>query len=347
LMQAEPYLTQSQLEWFVVLTDRDGEGRLQPASLLTRLGWESSKHALRAAWKLSVPPRPVCCSRLPIAPHTPRSLVVATIVARVHDRLAGAGPQLTLDRVLNLFGANSSYTQGPSLGREELATLLGHLRLGISAAEADELVCSIAGGRAGPASGDNSVNLANLYERVQCAGDLETSEPVLELREAAQTRLVGKGSKLAAAALHLDNGEWLPEAEFRECLSSLFADEAVPLAEEEEERLLLLAEKTASGNSRWRPFAVAYAKWDEAATPTSPTPVSPQQAWKTPPPSVRVFTPQSIDRTDPGASAQSWRSGKVVTSRAVVSPTYTQSYKLAEETLPHATPLCPCRRRCR
>jgi len=270
-------------------------------------------------------------------------------VARVFDRLAEAGPQLTLDRMLNLFDISSSYTHG--ICQEELATLLGHLRLGISAAEADELVCNIAGGRACSTSGDNNVNLASLYNKVQCAGDPETSEPVIELREAARTRLVGKGSMLAAAALHLDSGEWLPEAEFRQCLSSLFADEPVHLAEEEEERLLLLAEKTASGNSRWRPFAVAYANWDkaaEAATPMSQTPISPQQAWKASPSPVRVFTPQpKFDRVDLGNSTQSWRSARVVASRAVVSPTYMQNCKLTEETLPPATPFCPCRRRCK
>jgi len=106
LMQAEPYLTANQLEWLMALTDKDGEGRLLPRSLLVRLGAGPANPSRGGS--LMVPPRPACAGRAPIAPHTPRSQVVAAILARIRDRLFSAGPQLTLERVLSIFSPRIS-----------------------------------------------------------------------------------------------------------------------------------------------------------------------------------------------------------------------------------------------
>jgi len=108
---------------------------------------KSSLHAIRRfagrgnVATLLVPPRPASSTgRVPVAPHTPRLLVIAATLARVRDRLFKAGPQLVLDRVLHLFDITSASDKAFAVNRDALASLLGHLRLGISAAEAEELV---------------------------------------------------------------------------------------------------------------------------------------------------------------------------------------------------------------
>jgi serine/threonine protein kinase len=253
LMQAEPYLTKNQLEWLMLLTDQDGEGRLLPRSLLVRLGAGPSNP--NRSGQLVVPPRPACVSRTPIAPHSPRSIVVAAILQRLRDRLCAAGPQLTLEQVLSVFDMGTD--RGITLSRDTLACLLGHMRLGISVAEADEVVSSIAGGSA-VGGGSVSVKLASLYEAVRRAGEPESDTLVDELREVAH-RFLGRGNQFAQAAQAIsEGGEWIQESEFRRCLAVALMDEGVQAKApdvEEEDKVVLLAEKSAAGAVRWRHFA--------------------------------------------------------------------------------------------
>jgi Ca2+-binding EF-hand superfamily protein len=261
VMQAEPYLTAHQLEWMMALTDKDGEGRLLPRTLLVRLG--AGQANPNRAGSLMVPPRPVSSSSGLIAPRMPRSQVVAALLARIRDRLFAAGPQLTLERVFSIFEIGTD--RGISMSRETLACLLGHMRLGISVREADELVSSIA------TSGNSSVHLHSLYEAVLRAGEPDQEAIVDEFRDFVRERFVGRGSQFAESALRAggpraDGGDWLQDSEFRWCLAHALADEGIQatrLDPEEEDKVLLLVEKSAAGTVRWRHFASTYLGWHD------------------------------------------------------------------------------------
>mmetsp|Transcript_49388 Transcript_49388/g.89391 ORF Transcript_49388/g.89391 Transcript_49388/m.89391 type:complete len:1256 (+) Transcript_49388:108-3875(+) len=338
LMQAEPYLTSSQLEWLMVLTDKDGEGRLLPRSLITRLGAGSTAPPRGGA--LLVPPRPAAASRTPVAPHTPRSLVVAAVLARIRDRLFAAGPLLTLERILSLFEIAAD--RGTTTSRETLACLLGHLRLGISVAEADELVSSLAGGSAvGSASG--SVQIAGLFDAINRAGDPESEAVVDKLREAARERLLGRGTALVAAIGYIDGGDFLSELDFRRCLTAAMADEGVQVTApegDEEDRLVLLADKNAAGSVRWRPFAQIYAGvFDDEYVSDCGSPHSPKKG--SAPPTLRTDGAGTTQQT----WHQTWRSGKTAPERTVVafSPDKMPATEpLRETTTPPPQGCCRC-----
>eukprot|EP00929_Paragymnodinium_shiwhaense_P037787 TRINITY_DN2006_c0_g1_i1.p1 TRINITY_DN2006_c0_g1~~TRINITY_DN2006_c0_g1_i1.p1 ORF type:complete len:1292 (-),score=303.91 TRINITY_DN2006_c0_g1_i1:302-4177(-) len=255
LMQAEPYLTPCQLEWLMLLTDKDGEGRLIPLSLLPRIGVAPVVPTRGAVVHLLVPPRPAGRGPGPIAPHTLRSVVVAALLARLRGLLAAAGAQLTLERIINLFDLDNQAQ--PT--RDTLASLLGHLRLGISAAEADELVGCICVGAGGVGAG--GVQLASLFDAIRRAGEPEMESLVHELREEAKAYLYGRAHAFAPCA---DVGDWVSEADFRRCLQQALsiADDgsaAAPVDGDLLDRLVLLAEKNAGGDVRWKCFLQALA----------------------------------------------------------------------------------------
>lgn len=317
LMQAEPYLTANQLEWLMVLTDKDGEGRLLPRSLLVRLGAGPSNPTRGGA--LMVQPRPTSASRAPVAPHTPRSVVVAAILSRIRDRLFAAAPTLTLERALSIF--EMSAERGASTSRETLACLLGHMRLGISVAEADELVSAIAGGSA-VGGGSVSVQLSSLYDAVHRAGEPEQEAIVDELREAARDRFLGRGSQFAEAAQRaggprVDGGDWLSEHEFRRCLAQCLVDDGIQATaadSDEEDRVLLLVEKSAPGATRWRHFAATYLGWQDDEYCSNPgDPASPKRAGGGPGSNLAPPPASTTQQT----WHQTWRSGKTVPERTV------------------------------
>jgi hypothetical protein len=186
--------------------------------------------------------------------------VVAAILARIRDKLFAAGPMLSLERVLSIFEIGSE--RGASTSRETLACLLGHMRLGISVAEADEVVTSIA------SAGSSSVHLSSLFEQLQRAGEPEQEILVDELREAVRERFLGRGNTFSEAALRSTEraGDFLSESEFRYCLAQALVDDgiqATPMDQDDEDRTLLLAEKSASGAVRWRKFATTYLGWHD------------------------------------------------------------------------------------
>merc|ERR1719242_2858867 len=93
--------------------------------------------------------------------------------------------------------------------------------------------------------------------------------------------------------------------EFRRCLCTALMDDVSALAsigEDEEDRIMLLAEKNSAGDVRWRPFAQAYAGWHDIDTGSDvgdrllKLPISPKK-------------PNSQVR-DLSSTQQSWRSIK-------------------------------------
>eukprot|EP00928_Gymnodinium_smaydae_P044997 TRINITY_DN30036_c0_g2_i1.p1 TRINITY_DN30036_c0_g2~~TRINITY_DN30036_c0_g2_i1.p1 ORF type:complete len:1328 (+),score=272.84 TRINITY_DN30036_c0_g2_i1:291-3986(+) len=311
LMQAEPYLTPSQLEWLTMLVDKDGEGRLLPHSLLVRLGVSTAAPPVNSATAclLMVPPRPAGSTRGPVAPGAPRSLVVDAVLARLRARLAAAGPQLTLERLLGLLDLERS-AQPP---RDALASLFGHLRLGISAAEADELTGAACAGESG---GDGGVPLAALLElHRRAATDSEAEARVAQLREAATSRLRGRGATLACALSAAEGGgEWLPESEFRRCLLQTLSDgdrglASAPASDAEAvERFLLLAEKNAAGAVRWLPFVQTYGGLGASDDWERTVAAAAASAGVT---TTAGFGAARSARADPTQSQQSWRSLKL------------------------------------
>eukprot|EP00929_Paragymnodinium_shiwhaense_P110936 TRINITY_DN7828_c0_g1_i2.p1 TRINITY_DN7828_c0_g1~~TRINITY_DN7828_c0_g1_i2.p1 ORF type:complete len:1317 (-),score=283.86 TRINITY_DN7828_c0_g1_i2:119-4069(-) len=329
LMQAEPYLTPCQLEWLMMLTDKDGEGRLLPRSLLARLcpqnphaGSSGNAGGANAA-ALVMPPRPAGAAKGPVARNLPRSLVVSATAIRVRDRLRAAGPSLRVDRVLGLFELDTKQ----QLARGSLASLLAQLRLGISAAEADELINSL------PAvgAGVGSVQLSSLFEALLRAESAQSEDAVADMREAVRARLLGRGDAFASAVLTSNFEEFIPEAEFRRCLGVALAD--VGLDEDTEDRMLLLADKNAIGDVRWRPFAQLYGRWEEPSDWGETTlPESPQKF-----------------ATEPNMTGQSWRSMKakeVAQMRMQSSPDKVHKWQSVPEEDYHHPTTKPADKRC-
>lgn len=318
----------------MMLTDKDGEGRLFPFSLLCRLGMNISAPSRKPASHWRVSARPVVASRAPVAPKAPRSVVIAAVLARIRERLHAAGPQLKMEKVLELLGTDPKAK--PS--REALAAVLGHLRLGVSAAEADELVaCTCVG------SGINSssVQLTKLYDALRRSGEPEMQSIMSELRSLASSVCWGRGVAFARAVGSWDGCEWISEVEFRRCLQSIAIDEqSAPVDPEVQDRLLLLAEKNASGDVRWRQFAQAFAgledtdSWSECST-------SPSE-------SKRVITPKRVnklEKCEPMSTTQSWRSAKLqqVASKGGLVDKVTGPEPVREEQEdPPARGLCRC-----
>jgi len=321
ICQAEPYLTANQLEWLTALTDKDGEGRLLPRTLLVRLGANTAN--VNRGGMLMVPPRPAGASRGQIASHARRGQVAAAILARIRDRLFSAGPQLTLERVLSIFEVGTD--RGASTSRETLACLLGHMRLGISVAEADELVSSLVG-----SAGASTVHLTALYDALQRGGELDQEALVDELRDAVRDRFLGRASQFAEAAARC-GGDWLPESEFRWCLAQALVDEGIqssPMETEEEDRAMLLSEKSASGTVRWRQFATTYLGWHDDDYYSDPGLASPKKGGTMP---AASNTQQTWHQT--------WRSGKTVPERTVIvvtSPEKAKSFGQMKEPPPDA-----------
>jgi hypothetical protein len=236
-----------------------------------------------------------------------------------------------LDRVLNLFDLHAtagSSARGGSLSKDTLACLLGHLRLGVSVAEAEELATFCAGG--GPANpnwadpgtepgGMVQLNgLCTLLARSQ--EDPEMLGVVNQLREDAKRRLAGRGPAFAAAAASFlasasssnpggDGTEMLPEAEFRRCVAC-----ALPGAdagtEDDEDRLVLLSDKNAAGEIYWRLFLQTYAGWQDWGSDEDVV------LFKGKPPLSPKKPP---NRSDPASTQQSWRAMKTAMAEAAAT----------------------------
>eukprot|EP00439_Symbiodinium_sp_Y106_P082518 s1601_g21.t4 len=271
LMQAEPYMTHNQMEWLSELTDKDGEGRLLPSTLLPRLGLTAlPNRADPLSWS-NVPPRPAMNPprRTSVAHSAPQVLVVSALLWRVRQRLFMAGSKITLGSLLGLFdladGSSRQQAEAALVSRDLLGSLLGHLRLGISVEEADELLSAISASAGKRSGGSGTVQMALLYDMIDRAGQPEMESLVVELRETARQRLWGKGSCIMSAAGSAAD-DWLPEVDFRKGLKAAMADIwAVPgsLPEDDEDRLVLLAEKDAEGRVLWRPFVQAFCSWPD------------------------------------------------------------------------------------
>lgn len=221
---------------------------------------------------------------------------------------------MTLERVLSIFEIGSE--RGASTSRETLACLLGHMRLGISVAEADELCTAIAHASVG--AGGVSLALHSLYDFVQRGGDADEEALVDELREAVRDRFLGRGNQFADAAMRIcgpraEGGDWLPESDFRWCLAQALVDDgiqATPMLPDDEDRAVLLAEKSAAGTVRWRHFASTHIGWHDDDYVSDPGTVSPK----------RGAAPGPLPSTTQQTFHQTWRSAKTVPERNVTVP---------------------------
>ena len=315
LMQAEPYMTHNQMEWLSELTDKDCEGRLLPPSLLPRLGIPGAVRTEPLSWN-TVPPRPIAAKGAHSVAHSlPQVLVIACLMYRIRQRLF-VGSQLTLGSLLGLFdiadGSNRQQAESAVINRDLLGSLLGHLKLSISVSEADELLAAIAA-TAGKRSGDSGcVQVSMLYDMVDRAGQPEMETMVLELREAVRQRLWSKASCFTSVA---GSAELLLETDFRRALKAAMAESwAIPgsLPEDDEDRVVLLAEKDAEGRVLWRNFVQAFCggiELDQMSEITEEPPASPSKPMGRTPGALNVGT-ASVNGVNPGISQQSWRSQK-------------------------------------
>lgn len=335
LMQAEPYLTPLQLDWLVMLTDKDGEGRLLPWSLLARLAPDRMAGLSASggpAARVLVPPRPPGTqARGPVAQGSQRSAVLAVLLFRVRATLRVAGAALQLAQIFTLFELDSKN----HLTRSVLASLLGQLRLGISMPEADELICSWpnAAGAAGQ-PGQGPVALAFVCEAVHRAAEGREAEVINELHEAARLRLEGRGQALALNILSADVGDhWVPEVEFRRCLAASLAE---TIDNETEDQLLLLADKNASGDVLWRPFTRTFAGWEEPEDWSEFDNASPQATRK------NLMMGGMITLTAPSGGSgtqQSWREKKAADKKLLTA--FDEAY-VEESQTPAAPKKCGC-----
>jgi hypothetical protein len=183
------------------------------------------------------------------------------------------------------------------------------MHLGISVAEADEVVSSLAGGSA-VSGGSSAVKLASLYDALQRAGEPDAEVLVDELREVTRERYLGRGAQFASAAAmaggpRSEGGDFIPESEFRRCLAQAVMDDAIqatPPPPDDEDKAVLLAEKNAAGAVRWRHFATTYLGWQDEDYQSDPG--SPANR-RGPLPAFATTTQQT------------WRSGKTVPERTV------------------------------
>lgn len=333
VMQAEPFLTAWQLDWLIMLTDKDGEGRLQPRSLLQRLGGSGPPRASPDSnpgegTSVSSSLAALLGQRAgfekkhgQVLPRLPRQLVVSALVARVRERLQASGPKLTLESVFSLFElSENTDSSGVILARSILASLLAHLRLGISAAEAHELVASLpsyvlAGATPDLDAAQSFVQLKALYAAISASGGPDQEAQIAQFREAAAAPLVNRGQAFAVAVLVCcPDSEWIPEAEFRRALRTAFTGVSASFAptrfegnaDEAEDRLVLLAEKNPMGQVRWRPFATVGGWVETEVDCLSPkkglTPVKAQsdtqQSWR----KARPVSDAANLQNQPGAS---------------------------------------------
>jgi hypothetical protein len=302
-----------------------------------------------------VPHRPAQSSSGPVAPTVPRHLVSTAICSRIRLQLFNAGPQLGLDKVLGLF---DTVAAGEKVSRAVLSSLLGHLHLGISIAEADEIMgqlvgASLGGTQVGIRVGDgDTVQLPRLYEMLQRAHDPDQEATMGQLREAARQRLLGCGGALVAAASAQSEGaEWIPGADFQRCLSAaLLEDPMGALTAEEEDRLFLLAEKNASGDVRWRAFAQSYTAWqdldlisEEGKAGVYRSPASPVGARGQSRPYLRTTVENERAHT---STQQSWRSAKTAPPRSSVAQANRTELPVGPDSPPPArVGFCRCRKR--
>ena len=191
-------------------------------------------------------------------------------------------------------------------------------------AEADELLAAIAA-TGGKRSGDSGcVQVALLYDMVDRAGQPEMETMVLELRDAVRQRLWSKASCFTSVA---GSAELLSEPDFRRALKAAMAKSWVmpgSLPEDDEDRVVLLAEKDAEGRVLWRAFVQAFCggiELDQMSEITEEPPASPTKGKSRTPGCLQVDT-GSVNGVNAGMSAQSWRSQKAaqkMEGRSVVS----------------------------
>lgn len=166
---------------------------------------------------------------------------------------------MTLQLYLQFFDSSNP----DALSRDFLAFVLSHLPLGLSTNEATEVVRHVSGAEKID-DGNALVPLADVYAAMRSVEDPETKVLYQQLRDWATTKLKGKGKTFATAARSATqfDEEWLAPAEFRRALKSIF--KTGELQGDDEDRLVLLADKNTSGAVRWRFFIQSVSPGEEA-----------------------------------------------------------------------------------
>eukprot|EP00392_Amoebophrya_sp_AT5.2_P015523 g15729.t1 len=138
LMQTEPYLTGSELDWIVSITDKDGDGNLEYATFLWR---KTPAQQYRPKWS---PPSSIVAQLKTVqrvAPSLPGDYLQKVLLARLHRLIEEKLP----DRAnRTCFADGEKYLQEPRFAFT-LSLLLSYLPFGLSAEEASFLVESAKG----------------------------------------------------------------------------------------------------------------------------------------------------------------------------------------------------------
>lgn len=255
--KAVPWLSSEQLELLETMTDKDADGSLLPLTLLAILRADGGP-AVRLRAKvpellMSKASRKAEPADI-LAPAMPRLLVADVILVRLRDRLLAAGLQGKLPELVGLFVAPGSEA---TVRRNAFVAILSQFRLGLSCPEIEELVGSLCGTKA--SAGDVKVSLGDFFTAVARPVLPEDMLPVAQLRSWARQRLEGRGAALAAQATALKKGQWIPEKDFRRCLISTLSKKGSKVSCSDEDKLVLLAEKSTAGEIRWQGFVQTYA----------------------------------------------------------------------------------------
>ncbi|CAD7963892.1 unnamed protein product [Amoebophrya sp. A25] len=231
LMQTEAYLTGSELDWIISVTDKDGDGNLEYATLSWR---KTPTQNYRPRW---LPPTFIVHQLKHVqrvAPSLPADYVQRVLLARLHKIVQdkqgeGMRPCITfLLDVLSLFPDGEKYVAEQRFGAT-LGMLLGYLPFGFSKDEAAFLTEN-AGGKG-----------------IMAALSAASSGTVLaEISQWAKSKIGPHTQALRKAMVDQythANDEWFMVDELTSCL--LLADNS--LNDMDLDRFLLLADKNFGG----------------------------------------------------------------------------------------------------
>jgi len=135
LMQCEPYLTGSELDWILSVTDKDGDGNVEYGTFFWR---KAPEHKYIPRWS---PPQSIihqCSIQGPVAPSLPVDYVEKCLLARLKDMLDRKNVQ-DLQAVMSIFPDGHEFLISP-VHAQKLMFILSFLPFGLSKDEAVFLV---------------------------------------------------------------------------------------------------------------------------------------------------------------------------------------------------------------
>jgi len=246
LMQTEGYMTSSELEFLLAITDKDGDGNVEYLSFLQRYDarMPNCKEVELATWFPETPASPSNCY-----PSLAPDQVQAVLIERVRIRLKAS--QISIQEILPIFCP----TRNNTISLDMLGKVLGYLPFRLSLVEARCLANTII-------KGQSSLSIA-LVEKKLAVG--VSSEALDELYALVATRV---GPRiLETCPFSLGASDYITQQQFRKCLSM------ASLTREEEEQCLLVTDKNSQGRIRWDDFVKKASS--NRVTPKSPSKVGP------------------------------------------------------------------------